>query len=274
MIRSLSFATLLGTLSLQAATLPELSEREWVGSWIGYGQNEFAYSVIASDGKGEFTPKIRKKEGWAPAGVHDKFQVYFILEEEKGGTWTRIGIKEDGFETAQPASSKVEECEMVATYDNGSKARIRHRFGRKGIVLSTALEHKATENPTRVGILVMMPAIYNVDQFKKIPTEDEIEKMMKDDGVKAVRVDGKSFKFKLHEKVVLSDEELLGKGATQFEIETKRYGGKPVRLAVAEKGTGKILFKQSKRLYQMFSATWYPEEGKAPAKGSELIIGF
>ena len=274
MIRTLFLATFLGTLPLPAATLPELSDKEWLGSWIGHGENEFAYSVTAKDAKALLVPKIRKKEGWAPAGVHDKFQIFFILEEEKGGTWTRIGIKEDGFETTQPASSKVEACEMVATYDNGSKARIRHRFDRKGVVLSTSLEHKATENPTRVGILIMMPAIYNVDQYKKMPTEDEIEKMMKGDGVKAVRVDGKSFRFKLHEEVILSDEELLGQGATEFSVETKRYGGKPIRFASASKDGGKLLFKQSKRLYQMFSATWHPAEGKPGGKGTELVIGF
>lgn len=274
MIRSLLITTILGTLHLDSATLPELSDKEWMGSWIGYGENEFDYSVTAKDGKGQFFPKVRKKEGWSHVSVHDKFQIFFILEEEKGGTWTRIGLKEDGFETTQPASSEVEACELVATYDNGSKARIRHRFERKGVVLSTALEHKATENPTRVGILVMMPALYKVEEFKKTPTEDEIEKMMKGDGVKAVRVDGKSFKFKLHEEVILSDEKLLGGGATEFSIETKRYGGKPIRFAATQKDGGRILFKQSKRLYQMYSATWYPAEGKPPAKGSELAIGF
>lgn len=274
MIRSLFLATLLGVLPLPAATLPELSEKDWMGSWIGYGENEFDYSVIAKDGQGLLLPKIRKKEGWAHVGVHDKFQIFFILEEEKGGTWTRIGIKEDGFETTQPASAKVTACEHVATYDNGSKARIRHRFDRKDIHLSTTLEHKATDNPTRVGILIMIPAIYNVDQYKKMPTEDEIEKMMKGDGVKAVRVDGKSFRFKLHEEVILSDEELLGKGATAFSIETKRYGGKPIEFAAASKDGGKLLFRQSKRLYQMFSTTWYPAEGKPGGKGTELVIGF
>lgn len=274
MIRSLFIATLLGTVHLGAATLPELSDKEWMGSWIAYGENEFDYSVTAKDGKGQFFPKIRKKEGWSPVSVHDKFQIFFILEEEKGGTWTRIGLKEDGFETTQPASSEVKACEYVVTYDNGSKARIRHRFERKGVVLSTALEHKATDHPTRVGILIMMPALYKVEEFKTMPTEDEIEKMMKGDVVKALRVDGKSFKFKLHEEVILSDEKLLAEGATEFSIETKRYGGKPIRMAAVQKDGGRILFKQSKRLYQMFSATWYPAEGKVPAKGSELVIGF
>jgi hypothetical protein len=274
MIRSFFIATLLSAFPLQAATLPELSMKEWMGCWIGYGQNEFDYSVTAKDAKGTLYPKVRGKNGWAQAGLHDKFQIFFILEEQKGGTWTRIGIKEDAFETTQAASAEVTACELVATYDSGSKARIRHRFERKGLVLSTALEHQATENPTRVGILIMTPAVYRLEKMKEFPTEDEIKKLMKDDEIKAVRVDGKSFRFKLHEDVILSDEKLLAEGATEFSFESKRYGGKPIRFAAEEKGGGKILFKQSKPLYQMFSATWYPAEGKEPAKGAEFVIEF
>ncbi len=274
MIRSLFIATILSTFPLQAATLPELSAKEWMGCWIGHGQNEFDYSVIAKDAKGTLYPKVRGKNGWAQIGLHDKFQIFFILEEQKGGTWTRIGIKEDAFETTQAASSEVAACELVATYDSGSKARIRHRFERRSLVLSTVLEHKATENPTRVGILIMTPEIYRVEKMKKVPTADELKKLMKDDEIKAVRVDGKSFKFKLHEEVVLSDEKLLAEGATEFSVESKRYGGNPIRFAAAQKGGGKILFKQSKPLYEIFSATWYPAEGKVPAKGSELVIEF
>lgn len=274
MIRLMLFATLFGALHLEAANLPDSQEKEWIGSWIGHEENEFFYSVLSKDGKGELFPKIRGKNGYAKAGVHDNFQIYFILEEMKGGEWTRIGIKEDGFETGQAASGEVKDCEVVATYDNGSKAKIRHRFERKGLALSTVLEHKATENPTRVGILVMTPAVYNVTEYKKVPSEEEMEKMMKDDEIRAIRVDGKQFKFKLNEQVVLSDEKLLGEGATEFSIESKRYGGKPIRMAAAAKDGGKILFRQSKRLFQMYSATWYPAESKVPGKASEVLIEF
>jgi hypothetical protein len=51
MIRPLVIAALLGTIPLQAATLPELSEKEWMGSWIGCRENEFDYSDTAKDGK-------------------------------------------------------------------------------------------------------------------------------------------------------------------------------------------------------------------------------
>lgn len=274
MIRSLFLATLAGALQLEASNLPELSDKKWIGSWIGHEENRFEYSVAAKSGHARLVPKVRGKDGYVPAGVHDKFEIYFILEEMKGGEWTRLKIVRDGFETTQAASAEVESCELVATYEGGSKAKIRHRFERKSIALSTSLEHKASANPTRVGILILTPSIYQVENFKKIPTEEEIEKMMKDDEIRAVRVDGKSLRFKLHEKVVLSDDKLLGEGASQFSIETKRYGGEPIRFGSVPKDGGKLLFRQSKRLYQMFGATWYPSEGKAPAKEAELVIAF
>lgn len=274
MIRTILAATLYGTLALQAANLPELTETRWSGSWIGHEQNRFAYSIEAKNGRARLVPKVRGKDGYVPAGVHDKFDIYFILEEMKDGKWTRLKMEPDGFETGQAASADVKACEFVATYAGGSKARIRHRFERNKIVLSTALEHQAAEHPMRVGVLILTPAIYQVENFKKVPDEKEIEKMMEDDEIRALRTDGKSFKFELHEQVVLSDAKLLGEGATEFSIETKRYGGDPIRFAAARKDGGKIEFRQSKRLYQMFAATWYPPEGKAPANGAELVIGF
>lgn len=274
MIRTILTATLSGALALQAANLPELSEQRWVGSWIGHEENRFEYSIEAKSGRARLFPKVRGKEGYAPVGIHDKFDIYFILEEMKDGKWTRLKMEPDGFETGQAASADVKACEFVATYAGGSKARIRHRFERNKIVLSTALEHKAAEHPVRVGVLILTPAIYQVENYKKVPDEKEIERMMKDDEIRAVRTDGKSFKFELHEQVVLSDEKLLGAGATEFSIKTKRYGGDPIGFTAARKNGGKIEFRQNKRLYQMFAATWYPPEGKAPANGAELVIGF
>lgn len=274
MIRTILTATLSGALALQAANLPELSDQRWVGSWIGHEENRFEYSIEAKSGRARFFPKVRGKEGYAPVGIHDKFDIYFILEEMKDGTWTRLKMEPDGFETDQAASADVKACEFVATYAGGSKARIRHRFERNKIVLSTALEHKASEHPMRVGVLILTPTIYPLENYKKVPDEKEIEKMMKDEEIRAVRTDGKSLKFELHEKVILSDGKLLGDGATEFSINTKRYGGEPISFAAARKDGGRILFRQSKRLYQMYSATWYPPEGKAPAKGAELVIGF
>ena len=76
-------------------------------------------------------------------------------------------------------------------------------------------------------MLILTPKIYNVLERQEVPSEDEIEDIMDDDEIRAVRVDGKRFKFKLHEKVKLGDPELLHDGASEFSLETKRYGGSP-----------------------------------------------
>ena len=149
-----------------------------------------------------------------------------------------------------------------------------HHFERGKITVSTELVHKATENPHRAGILILTPKIHNVLERQVVPSEDEIEDIMDDDEIRAVRVDGKRFKFKLHEKVTLGDPELLQDGASEFSLEVKRYGGKPIIFSPSADNGGNFLFSQSKRLFHPYRVTWYPAENQKPSQGAELVIQF
>jgi len=42
-------AGLLGALRLTAGELPQLSEKPWMGCWIGHEEREFDYSIGAKD---------------------------------------------------------------------------------------------------------------------------------------------------------------------------------------------------------------------------------
>ena len=261
-------------LPLPAAELPNLKELKWLPFWIVHDQRAFDYSIVAQSGRGWLYPKVRKSEGYVHVGDHDRFQLVFIVEEQVNGKWTRRMMSEEGFETDQDASVDVKECEFVATYEGGSKTRILHHFERGKITVSTELVHKASENPFRAGILILTPKIYNVLERQKVPSEDEIEDIMDDDEIRAVRADGKRFKFKLHEKVTLGDSDLLGDGASEFSLETKRYGGKAIIFSPAADDGGKFLFSQSKRLFHPYRVTWYPAENQKPSQGAELVIQF
>jgi hypothetical protein len=265
---------LAATLSAAAGQLPQLQEPPWLGCWIANDQNNFDYKISALGGEGILYPKISKREGYVYAGIHDRFQFIFILEELVRGKWTRRKMSEDGFETDQEPSAKVKECEFVAAYQGGSKARIRHRFERGKIVMSTEVVHEASDNPLRVGVMILTPGIHGVLKHQKVPSEDEIAKIMKGDEIRAARVDGKRLKFGLHEVVNLSAPELLGEGAEDFSLNVKRFGGKPIIFSSAVKGGGKMFFQQEKRLFESYRITWYPAENKKPAEGAELVIDF
>lgn len=262
---------LLGTLAGSADELPELLEKPWLASWIANGQREFDYSVGAKEARARLFPKVRKSEGNVQAGIHDKFRISFVLEEMKGGKWTSIPMLKDGFETDQDASAEVESCELLATYEGGSKAKISHRFERKTIIISTELVNKATDNPMRVGVLIFTPTIHYLSILKTVSAQEEA---MEDDEIRAVRVDGKKLKLNLIEDVKLSDSELLGDGAEEFSLEVERYGGKPITMSSSAKGGGVFQFVQKKRLFEQFEVTWYPAENKKPAQGAELVISF
>ena len=84
-------------------------------------------------------------------------------------------MTENGAETNDDASAEVEECEFVASYYEGLKVRIRHRFERKKILISTEVVHKATDHPFRAGVLILTPTIHAVFRRTPVPDEEEIE---------------------------------------------------------------------------------------------------
>jgi hypothetical protein len=177
-------------------------------------------------------------------------------------------------ETEQGAGTDAEECEFIATYEGGSKARIRHHFERDEIRISTELVHKVSANPTRVGVLILTPKVHNVLDRETVPGPDEIERIMRQDEIRAVRLDGKRFKLELHEEVKLDDPELLRDGAKEFSLEVKRYGGRPIVFSSADEGFGRIFFRQPKRLFEPYRVSWYPTEDRTPSQGAELVVKF
>jgi hypothetical protein len=125
--------------------------------------------------------------------------------------------------------------------------------------------HKASDNPARVDVLIVTPSTHNVLKQQKDFSQDEIEKIMQGNEIRAVRVDGKRFKFGFHEDVKLSALELLGDGAEEFSLSVKRYGGKPITLSSAAKGGGKMLFVQNSLFRQ--NCGWKPALDRREAAG-------
>lgn len=237
-------------------------------------QRQFDYSIGALDGRAELYPKVKGRDGLLRAGINDRFQIIFVLQEKVRGKWYRRMVEENGLESDQEGSTKEEECEFVATFQGGAKARIRHRFERKKIIISTEVVQKASDVPTRAGVLIVTPIVHGVLQHQKVPSEDEMEEIMEDDEVRVLRADGESSKFNLNEKVTLSDPELMGDGFEEYSIEVKKYGGKPMIISSATKGAGSLLLEQKKRLFESYRMYWYPAENKTASQGAELVIEF
>lgn len=239
-----------------SAELPVLPEKPWIGFWIGYEQRDFDFGV-GGKGEGELFLKERGREGVERISLFRSLKVHYIVEEEIGGKWQRRTLEENLFETEQAASAEVEKFEFVAAYKGETKIRVGHFFDGKEIQISTELVSTESKNPIRVGVEVVFPDLYRLNEEI---SERELKKKMKGDEVRAVRLDGKKFKYDIYEEVSLEDEAVLGKGAIEFSLESQNLAKKTINLSLGAPKTGKFLFSQKKPLHSGFAAIWYPEK--------------
>lgn len=254
--------------SAVSAELPVLPEKQWVGFWVGYEQRDFDFGV-GGKGEGELFLKERGREGFERISLFRTLKVHYIVEEEIGGKWQRRTLEEDLFETTQAASAEVEKFEFVAAYKGGTKIQVGHFLDGKMIQISSQLVSTESNNPIRVGVEVVFPDLY---RLQGDITERELKKKMKGDEVRAVRLDGKKFKYDIYEEVSLEDEAVLGKGAIEFSLESQSLADKTISLSLGAPKTGKILFSQKTPLHSGFAATWYPEKGVDSKVAPALLI--
>lgn len=261
-------ASLAVTSSVFSASLPVLPDKPWVGFWIGYEERDFDFGV-GGKGEGELFLKERGREGMERISLFRSLKFHYIVEEEIGGKWQRRTLEEDLFETGQAASAEVEKFDFVAAYKGGTKIRVSHFLDGKEIRIGTVLVSTESKNPIRVGVEVVFPDLYRLQEDI---SDRDLKKKMKGDEVRALRLDGRKLKFALYEEVSLADDAVLGKGASEFSLESQNLAKKTINLSLGAPKTGKILFEQKKPLHTGFSAIWYPEKAANASEPSVLVI--
>ncbi|MDQ8188710.1 hypothetical protein [Roseibacillus persicicus] len=269
-----SFPHLIGALLISASTLgadelPILTEKPWEGVWVGYEEREFDYAIGGKEGAAKIYLKVKSKGEMERISLFRALDVHFVLEEEIGGKWQKRSVEKDGFETTQAASVDAEKFELIATHKGGTKIKVVHELDGEEIKISTSIVETESKNPLRAGVEVVIPDLYRIREEIE---ERELKKKLKGDEIRAVGIDGKKFKFDLHDEVNLGDEKVLAKGAAEFSVESKNLAKKTISLSSEVAKTGKILFDQRKSLHEGFKATWYPAETAAGKPVPQLVI--
>lgn len=242
---------------LLADALPFLSEKPWLGCWIGYEEKEFDYSITAKDFYGTVSLKEKTKDGWKRISEQRVIKLNYLVEEERGGKWQRRSIEPDSFETTQGASDEAESFEVVATYKGGTKLKVSHEIDGKEVMISVAIVETESSNPIRAAVDVIIPDLY---KLKEGMEERELKKKLKGDEVRLKTVAGKKVKFDLYEEINLATEKGLEEGVLEFSLECKNFAEKLIILSSEVEKTGKIFFRQKGVMNEGFTATWYPEE--------------
>lgn len=245
--------------AISAEELPILTEKPFLGAWIGYETRDFDF-VIDGEGKGELFPKKNVDGDNVRASAFHTIEFEYSLQEKVGDRWVNRTLEKDGFETDIEASVEIENVEFIATFKGGTKAKINHIFDGKEILSRISQVSTESKNELRLGIKVGFPDLYRLRNKAKME-EDEIEEKMEGDEIRATRIDKKRFKFDVFEKVDLNDEKILGKGALDYSLESKQLGDRKAIISSARGSKGTILFEQGKALdlHVPIAAIWYPE---------------
>lgn len=254
---------------LTADTLPVLTEKPYLGRWVGYEEKDFDFSIAAKNFHGEIFLKQKSRDGMKRITEFRVIKLQYVLEEEVGGKWQRRSVEPDGFETTQAASIEVEKFAVIASYKGGTKVKVTHELDGEEIMVSTEILETESKNKLRAGVEVVFPDLY---RLKKDPEERELKKMMKGDEVVAKTSKGKKLKFELYEDVNLESEKALAEGALEFSLESQNLAKKTIVMTSEVAKTGKIFFRQKSTLHQGFGAVWYPESVTDGKPTPRLVI--
>lgn len=235
--------------------LPLLFEKPFLGAWIGYEEDGFD-AAIQGEGWAEIFFKKEQRDGLARISPFLSLKLKYSVQEKIGERWVNRSIEKDGFETEIEASTEVEDIEFTATFKGGTKVKVNHIFDGDEILTRIAQVSTESKNELRIGVKVAFPDLY---RLKEKLSEDELEEKLDGDEIRATRVDKKRFKFDLHEEVDLADEKVLGKGAIEYSLESKRLADREITLSNAKGSKGVFRFEPTKSLHVPLDVIWYPE---------------
>ena len=263
---------LIGILPVHAA-LPTLTEKEWLGYFVGMKHRAFLFG-ITSEGKATIKPMGEKGE---PASIKLTIPVDFkILETLPDGKVISRQIQPQSLESAQPATNNPQNIVIKGKVTGSASFEIFINEERGGISLGgRLLEPGTSKNPMRFAIDLKIPDVY-ADTKKggdKKAAKAQEEKAKKDK-LQLIWTDKKAVKQSLTEKINASSKEISGPGITSVLLELDAYNGKKIEVIASENSSITLENKQPASLIDGFSMTWTSDISKDPEGKARLIFGM
>lgn len=237
------------------AQLPGLSEKPWLGYFLGLKDRKFQFGII-TDGDALFEPL--KRDGSA-VSIHNPVKIHFeVLETMPDGKVVSKTIRKDTLASQSPA---IEDPSKPVTFTGkvtGDAAFEVTVIPERGAVTFTGkITDKGTlSNPLSFAITSDFSPYKNAsaDDAEK----DSFEKKIKRDEIRLEMVSGDREKLEFIEKT--NPAETFKEGFTSADIRTEGYGG--VGFEFEAVGKSKIIFedKGEKALWDTFSLRWISTE--------------
>lgn len=255
-----------------SAQLPTLSEKEWLGYFVGVGTKTFRFGITS---EGDTSIRILGRTG-EPVAKRLTIVVTFQVEEilPDGKTVVHL-IDPKTLETTQPATSKPVKTVFRGKVKGDAGFEVTVDETRGGISLGGRLltPGTLTQNPLRFSIAVKIPSAY--EGLKRGADKKEIkafEEKTKSDRVQVTWADKKRPRLSTTESVDASSKEINGTGIVGADVEFSSYQEKKLGFAASTNSLMTLSNKQAGPLQDGFVITWVADSAKDPEGMARLNI--
>lgn len=255
-----------------AAELPTLTEKKWLGYFIGFDHKKFGYGFTVH-GKSLVKVVGAKDQPLSPKLT---VQVDFVVEEilPNGKTYQRL-ILPESLESSQPAGNHPKNVIIRGKVKGGASFEISVDEDRGMILLGGHLVDKGelVNNPVRFLIRVKFPNAYpytkrDGDKERKKAFEEKI----RNDRMSLTWTDGKRVKQATDKVIDAGSKEINGPGISGLQVEFSPYDGKKIECAASGNSVIALSSERAGPLHDGFVATWVPDPAKDHAGEARLSI--
>lgn len=252
-----------------ADTLPQLSEKPWVG-WYAGAENRGFHFGVKMDGEGELMPLEEKDD---KVGSPRKWISFKPVIEEvlSSGRVVTKEVQEDGWEPITESSVDADTISYRGTVTGGAKFEVHFEMGKGEVLGGGRLIEKGelTENPIRFALRVKIPNVYHHER-----DEDKLEKRAGGDKIQIERADKKKLKFDGWESVWAEKDDVSGPGVQLARVDLDGYDGARIELDAGDKGLFEMYNGSLRPLYKGFTFGWKPDPAKDPDGKGRFSVKF
>jgi hypothetical protein len=262
--KSFVFALLLALSLSASAQLPALSEKPWLGHFVGHECREYRFGIKET---GVMGLEVFSSKGAAMG--FDKTVIFAVeIVENNGATKTIRRPLSEAFTTENAATNKPEKVTLKGKVGGNAEFELVIEFDDELMKLGARITNPGTlKNPT----------LQIRSRFQKVyhhTPEDKLEELTKKDRIDVVTIDKKRDKLSAFDPVDLASEKISGKGLTNLRVEMKAYEGK--RFEYSIEGPGRIVLGNPGDVATApmhgFSVIWQADAAKDPEGKARFVM--
>ncbi len=241
------------------ADLPSLSDKEWLGYFVGYANRDFRFGI---ESKGPGAIQILDSKGMPLSKKLDIDVTIAIEETQPDGKVVQRKVQSDSLESAQAATNQPENVVIrgKVTGDATFEMTVSESHGTIALGARLVDQGKLTKNPLKLSVRIKFPDAY--PSRKADPTKQELKKWEKEtsgDRVQLALANNKREKLDPSEAEPEKLAEVAKAGVTAARVEFSTYKDRRIEIT-APAGTAMTLAPDSgKPLRDGFTLDWTPD---------------